>query len=75
MRWSICNICEAYEDTLREDKSVVRMYECHCCWNNYCDKHGYKGTMICSKCLDEAYEINAEKEDIHNGKPQQKVTW
>jgi hypothetical protein len=57
MRWRSCHICGAEDETIRDDKTMVHIFECHCCWNEYCDKHGYKDTRICDICLDKSYKM------------------
>jgi hypothetical protein len=58
MRWRMCDCCDSEEDTKREDNTIVKVYECHCCWNDYCDTCGDEKTRICVSCLDEAYINN-----------------
>lgn len=60
LRWRECHCCESEEETVRVDKTIVRIYECHCCWREYCDTCGYIDVRICDECLDEAYINNYE---------------
>ena len=64
MRWSTCHICGAEDETVREDKSTVKIYECHCCWEEYCEHHGLVEIRICEDCLDDAYITNQYKDDV-----------
>lgn len=64
MRWSYCHICTAEDETTREDKTIVHIYECHCCWKEYCDIHGPEEVRICESCLEEAYRMNKERERV-----------
>jgi hypothetical protein len=62
MRWRWCYLCNAEEDTCRQDKSIVRIYECQTCWEDYCDQDGLNNLPICTKCLDEAYRMNEQRD-------------
>lgn len=60
MRWTYCHICDIEDGVMRKEGGIVQVYECHCCWNDYCDKHGSKHARICDDCLDDAYKKNKE---------------
>ena len=58
MRWGICHVCNGEEDTIREDKTIIKIHECWSCWKEYCDKHGSVITRICDGCLEDAHKMN-----------------
>ena len=51
MRWRYCYYCGAEEESIREDDSDVIIFECHSCWEDYCDKCGSKNVRMCNVCL------------------------
>lgn len=61
MRWTECYICKVEDESIRKDGSLVQVYECWCCWKNYCDKHGEIEVRICQECLNSAYEENERR--------------
>jgi len=55
MRWEVCHICGAEQDTFRDEvnyKDKVVMYECSDCYEEYCDKCGSTKQLplLCNKC-------------------------
>lgn len=59
MRWSICKVCEAEEDTVRADHTIVKMHECWTCWEDYCELHGLERIRICTDCVKDAYKMHS----------------
>ena len=52
MRWRYCYYCGAEQESVREeDDTDVIIYECHNCWEDYCDRCGSKNVRICNACL------------------------